>query len=305
MNNNTRVAAIVVTKDRLNYLKKCVEALKNQNRKPDEIIVINNASNDGTEKWLEEQEGITVIHQENLGSSGGQWRGIREAYQKNHDWFWCMDDDTIPESDALKAMLVTKEASLDSTGLLCSMVKWTNGDTHNMNIPNADFDRLLYKVWNDNNFREAGILPISSCSFVSVLIARRAVEEVGLPLKEFFIWLDDAEFTLRISSSFHCYQVIKSIALHDTVMNTGADLGNLNEKSVFKFKHYLRNQTYMLLKKKRSIPGKAFVIIGRCKFFFQNVIGKVGFESTMVLLRYMLWGFIFNPKIDFPDNKRF
>jgi hypothetical protein len=81
MNNNTRVAAIVVTKDRLNYLKKFVQALKTQNRKPDEIFVINNASNDDTEKWLDEQEGITVIHQESLsqyprvGHTALEWQG--------------------------------------------------------------------------------------------------------------------------------------------------------------------------------------------------------------------------------------
>ena len=53
------IAAIVVTFNRLALLQECVAALRSQTRRPDEIILINNGSTDGTAKWLAEQSDLT------------------------------------------------------------------------------------------------------------------------------------------------------------------------------------------------------------------------------------------------------
>ena len=52
------VLALVVTYNRLNYLKRCLEFLENQDRKINQILVINNDSNDGTQQFLEEKKSI-------------------------------------------------------------------------------------------------------------------------------------------------------------------------------------------------------------------------------------------------------
>lgn len=297
-----KVTAIVVTRNRLKLLKKCIDSLKQQSRPPDSIIVIDNASDDGTTEWLEQREELVVHTQGNLGGAGGFWRGIKEAYESGHDWFWCMDDDTIPEPDALRHMLETKQAEDMETGLLCSLVFWKDGSPHDMNIPVGDFRRGIYRMWDDPGFRNEGILEIKSCSFVSALVARRAVEAVGLPLKEFFIWLDDVEFTERITGQFKGWQVLRSVVLHDTANNTGVGSEELSEVSVFKYKHFLRNQIYLNLRIRRSLPARILVFINGCVSFRKQVLGKVGFKSTCVLLKYMLWGLFFNPRIDFPDR---
>ncbi|MDB5174895.1 MAG: hypothetical protein JWN51_3668, partial [Phycisphaerales bacterium] len=46
-----------------------------------DIFVIDNASEDGTSDWLKDQSDLTVISQANLGSSGGQYAGVKAAYQ--------------------------------------------------------------------------------------------------------------------------------------------------------------------------------------------------------------------------------
>ena len=74
-----KVIAVVVTYNRLELLQRVVESLKKQSRKLTEILVVNNGSTDGTKEWLDGQEGLTVIHQENVGGSGGFCRGIQEA----------------------------------------------------------------------------------------------------------------------------------------------------------------------------------------------------------------------------------
>jgi rhamnopyranosyl-N-acetylglucosaminyl-diphospho-decaprenol beta-1,3/1,4-galactofuranosyltransferase len=60
---NTKVAAVIVTYNRLALLKECVKALETQERLPDAIVVVNNGSTDGTEQWLDSQKNIIAFHQ--------------------------------------------------------------------------------------------------------------------------------------------------------------------------------------------------------------------------------------------------
>ena len=91
-----KITAVVVTYCRLELVKKTISALRNQLYKLDSIIVVDNNSTDGTSEWLDSQNDLVVIHQENIGGSGGFYRGIKEAYDRGADWIWCMDDDVYP-----------------------------------------------------------------------------------------------------------------------------------------------------------------------------------------------------------------
>ena len=77
-----RVAAVIVTYNRATLLQECVNGVRGQSWSPDEIIVVNNGSTDGTAKWLEAQTDLMVLHQPNTGSAGGFSSGIRMAYQR-------------------------------------------------------------------------------------------------------------------------------------------------------------------------------------------------------------------------------
>lgn len=68
-----KIIACVVTYNRLELLKQVIDGLRNQTRKIDEIVVINNGSTDGTGEWLQDQNDITTINQDNLGRL---WRTI-------------------------------------------------------------------------------------------------------------------------------------------------------------------------------------------------------------------------------------
>ena len=74
------IIAVVVTYNRRELLKRNIACLR-LNTPVSSIVVVNNGSTDGTGAWLDEQEDLTVIHQENVGGSGGFYRGIQYAYQ--------------------------------------------------------------------------------------------------------------------------------------------------------------------------------------------------------------------------------
>lgn len=103
--NNYKVAACVVTFNRIKFLKEIIPALKNQTRKPDKIFVIHNSGTDGTAEWLAEQTDLTVITQPNVGSSGGQYTAFKTAFEAGFDWIWIMDDDVVPRPECLENLL--------------------------------------------------------------------------------------------------------------------------------------------------------------------------------------------------------
>lgn len=103
-----KITAVIVTYNRLGLLKTCLKSVQEQSRKPDEIIVINNGSTDNTQEWLSAQN-VTTYTKENNGGAGGFSYGIKTAYNNGTDWIWLMDDDVIPENDALQQLVNTLE----------------------------------------------------------------------------------------------------------------------------------------------------------------------------------------------------
>jgi len=120
-----KVIAVIVTYNRQKLLSNCVTALKNQTRKVDNILVINNGSTDETSNWLKKQKTIEHISQENVGSAGGFYTGIKTAFEKGYNWIWLMDDDGFPKEDALEKLLEddTEELLLRNCAVLSRMIK--------------------------------------------------------------------------------------------------------------------------------------------------------------------------------------
>lgn len=235
-----QVCGVIVTRNRLALLVECVVAVRRQSFQPGRIIVVNNDSNDGTADWLSRQKDLTVLSQANLGGAGGFHRGIKEAYVYGAEWIWCMDDDTIPEADALQALLHSKPAEDGDCGWLCSVVRWKDGALHQMNIPQllGDESRQLEMV----DIKSGNPVPARFCSLVSVLVHRRAVLRCGLPLRQYFIWLDDVEYTSRIArSGLRGWCIPISKVLHATSSNSSPYLEGLNDSNAWKFGYFFRN----------------------------------------------------------------
>src|SRR3954466_11680448 len=92
------VCAVVVTYNRRNLLARCLDHLERQSHPPDRILVVDNASTDGTAELLAARDGIEVMRmRENRGGAGGFERGLEHAYAGGYEWIWLLDDDTFAD----------------------------------------------------------------------------------------------------------------------------------------------------------------------------------------------------------------
>lgn len=229
-----KIAAVVVTYNRLALLKECLEAIRRQSYAVSSVVVINNASTDGTEAYLQtiRDERFTIhTYEKNIGGAGGFADGIAIATKQGADAVWIMDDDTIPHEDALEKLVALLEEK-ERVGFVNSHVVWTDGTTHQMNIPG-------YVSQEDQG---GGVYALRSASFVSLLVPCSVVREVGLPYREFFIWVDDAEYTARIyKAGYKGYLFTSSIVVHKTATNYGASIKTATKEAAWKFYYYMRN----------------------------------------------------------------
>ena len=103
------VAAVDVTYNRKEMLATCLRKLCEQEGAACDILVIDNASTDGTEAMIREQYPNPDLHYfntgTNLGGAGGFSFGMRKAVELGYAYIWAMDDDTYAEPDALSAFL--------------------------------------------------------------------------------------------------------------------------------------------------------------------------------------------------------
>ncbi len=210
------VCAVVVTYNRVELLRECLAAVTGQTREPDTVLVVDNASTDGTREMVRSEFPAAELLElpQNEGSAGGFHEGMKAASGRGVDWLWVMDDDTIPRPDALERLLDARGRldGLPEPALLASKVLWTDGRLHPMNWPApnlTDVDRFVDGV-------ERTLLPIRANTFPSLLVKREAVERHGPPRKGFWIWSDDIDFTQRILRHEAGYLVPDSVAVHKT-----------------------------------------------------------------------------------------
>lgn len=280
------VVAVVVTWNRRDLLIEALTAILDQTHPPDRLVVVDNASTDGTAELLRTRFPTAhVLHPTvNLGGAGGFALGVREALAvAPHALVWMMDDDTVPEPTALAALLAARTSYGEpAPALVASRVVWTDRRDHPMNTP-----RRLPLAGRRSRERAttAGCYPIRSASFVSVLVDGSVVRERGLPIADYFLWNDDFEFTTRIIRGNVGLACPASVVVHKTrtFASTDSDPGE-------RFFFEVRNKIWLFTRSRGLNPWEKAGYGGRTLLRWVSTVAHSTGRS--VLLRCLARGVV-------------
>lgn len=238
-----KITAVVVTFNRLELLKQGIECLRKQ-QKLTGIIVVNNGSTDGTREWLDAQPGLLVVHQDNVGGSGGFYTGIERAYSEGADWIWCMDDDVFPHPDCLDRLLPytdRPEVGILSPRRLLEGKVFTHEFRHfNFTNPVGSLHGRKLAKQQVNQATE-----IVGADFEGPFISRRVVEKIGLPNRELFIFCDDTDYCLRTHLAGFKLLYIPEALMDKHKFFSNDTWTSRNRKKKWKRYYQVRNEAYL------------------------------------------------------------
>ena len=267
-----KFGVVIVTYNRLNLLKECIEACLNQTYKFTSIIIVNNCSTDGTFEYLEglKEENIKVINcDKNLGGAGGFYEGIKYATEINNcDYLLIIDDDAIINIDynekihkVMEDTVAKGEKILAYSGTVITNNEIVTSTRKNIN-KDYDFEKCDLELYKGEYF------DYDSSSFCGLYVSMDIIKKIGLPKKEFFIWYDDTEYCMRIRK----YTIIRNV-----------NAAILNHKAAIQTSNGMTWKSYYGIRNRLYIEKKYF----SKKVYIKHVVRNI-FKSFIIRIKYFI-----------------
>ena len=252
-----RIVAIVVTYNRKAMLLSCLRRLSSQQGAACDVMSIDNASSDGTREAVKPWLGENVLYfntGSNIGGAGGFNYGMKRAMERGYSHLWLMDDDTLPNPDALCKLMEADALLQGRYGFLSSAALWTDGTPCRMNR-----QKIRKSV-----SAPVGLTSVTQATFVSLLVPAQTVEEYGFPIREFFIWGDDIEYTRRIAvrGGSAGYLVPDSRVTHAMQSNSGSNLARDDACRIPRYRYAYRNECFTY--RQEGVRGTLYYMIKCC-----------------------------------------
>jgi rhamnopyranosyl-N-acetylglucosaminyl-diphospho-decaprenol beta-1,3/1,4-galactofuranosyltransferase len=235
------IAAAVATYNRRDVLRQCLAAICQQTRPPEEIIVVDNASTDGTADVVAHEfpEVRVVRMSENTGAAGGFAAGIAEGVRRGHDWVWVFNDDDLPVPDALATLLRGARRAPGPTGMVACARRKADQTMHPLGARWTHRHRSLPPV-----AQLSSLVPLDVVTFSGTLVSASLVRDVGLPRSDFFMMIEDLEYCLRArDAGWRTYAVPETLTMSMT-------MGSQDSSPPWRGYYQTRNQLLMSLSRR-------------------------------------------------------
>jgi rhamnopyranosyl-N-acetylglucosaminyl-diphospho-decaprenol beta-1,3/1,4-galactofuranosyltransferase len=303
------ICAVLVTFNRKNMLAVCLRTILEAEVVPDKVLVVDNASSDGTPEFVEANFGapVSVLRlPQNRGGAGGFKAGLAEALRLQYEFIWTMDDDHEVAPDALRRM--TEAMSTLQCDVVGPLILAPSND-----------GRLSWEMGpGGKGFRDCGSITAAYAgrgyfekipdAFNAALYRRSVFDTLGLPDDRLFIRGDEVEFGLRMEKHnikgvvitaakvFHpaapgdSCEVVSFGGLHLTAYYTGNRLKDycIFRNRAFYFKKYGRYKSllldppryllFFLMRRKLDLAGFRLWRKGYC----DGLSGRFGYERELL-----------------------
>lgn len=210
MSGKESISVIIPVYNAEKYVEEAVESVLNQTVQPEEIIIINDGSTDGSaEKAKEYEPDVKLISQENKGISGARNTGLRAA---DGNIIAFLDSDDIWTEDHLEVLLSALKKN-KNCAIVCGYVR---------QFMSKDVDE------NENRIPEgAEIMP----GYVvgASLIKKEVFEKIGL-FNEDLILADTVDFFARAKDANLSIKIIDDIVLKRRIHTSNVGLRHRDKR---------------------------------------------------------------------------
>lgn len=288
---------VLVTFNRLEKLKKAVKCYDKQTVTPECIIVVDNNSTDGTKEWLKlwlkekcSYNKEVITSPENIGGSGGFHLGQKRAIEIGSDWVFIADDDAYP-CETMIEIFTRYLLNHDSGNVAAACAKVLN-PCSNIVCSHRGYLKKYgrFNVGRTNSTEEdyrKEEFEIDLLSYVGSFINVRALKEVGLVNKNYFIYHDDTEHSLRLKrwGRIICLPELEIVHDGDATLKKNNYLKRVDWKDYYDWRNELH-----CLKKHAGLAGWNYI-----RHFFIRVYIRHEFHGLESKVRKAsLWDAIFN-----------
>lgn len=223
------ILIIIVTWNKKDYVLQLLASLAGLDYPRDklDVVVVDNASNDGTVEAIREQYPTInlICNPENIGGTGGFNTGLKWAFQQpeeKYDYLWLLDNDVLVHRQALNQLVSILDENpdigvtgstmmqLDYPWRINEMGAFFNRDNGQLYL-NRHFEEI--SSWRSVDVKELAankdlklskvlmhcrpVMDVDYVAAASLLIRAKLAKQVGI-WRDFFIHFDDVEWCLRI-----------------------------------------------------------------------------------------------------------
>lgn len=244
MTIDNNFGAVIVTFNRLKKLQIALQSFEQMSLQPNYIVIVNNNSTDGTTEFLSEWgkkeslfKRIIINKTTNDGGSGGFYVGLKKAQELAAEWIWVSDDDAFPEVNVFQIardFLNNQEKTKNISAICGSVINNGKIDTAHRKTIIQKKGRIEIKPIGSDEYLKP-FFELNAFSYVGTIINKEKLLSVGLPNKDFFIWYDDTEHSIRLSRAGKIYCLPLMKVTHDQPL---AQSG-INWKTYYAYRNYL------------------------------------------------------------------
>jgi dTDP-4-dehydrorhamnose reductase len=301
-----RIFAGVLCYNRKEIAIRCLRALLAQTRPVDRLVIFDNGSTDGTKEYLKglgllSLENVSFVRiEKNVGPSAGFNALFQHCYLAGCDFLWVMDDDVVPDPDALEEFVSAYEflvspyqfSTPNNVGFLACCLRTPDGLPNN--VPDIDDRHASPPQW--AQLLGQGLVKLQWATLCGTFIPRSTMDQFGFPCGDFYYGGEDIDYSFRVARDRPSYLVGNSSAVHlRAVSGIFNILSETDPKRLPFYYYFYRNQFYL----RRTYLGRYAL----ARFLIKAIAdacralprGKMGRAQSATVLRGLAAGVFFTP----------
>jgi GT2 family glycosyltransferase len=289
------VSVVIITLNRFDKLKNCIQSVIDNNFQDIELIIIDNGSTDGTKEYLENLEYShlnVILNTENLGLAKARNQGILVSKGK---FILIVDDDNVISKDMIKNILELFNKD-PKVGFVSPKTYykdypnkiWFYGAKINLYTSKVNFFHANEVDDKDDIIENLETSIVHNC----FMIRRDVFEKAGMFDNLLFVSYTELDLCMKVSKYYNSYICGKAKCYHDRLvtdeLNSLESYGFTNLYRVF---YLIRNRAIIIKRYGNKLQTIIFTLLFYPLFFLYYGLIIIKYKR-LDYLKYHLKGFI-------------